>query len=71
MLLTVSWKVLAEFCVPIVEQVAVVLEKSPAFRSRVASYLFHPSCIRMLGDAGNRNTASVEMDEEQYMKNNS
>src|ERR1700689_4817831 len=49
----------------IVQQISTTLEKSPTFPGHLASHLFHPGGIGVLGDSRNRNTTRVQMDEEQ------
>jgi hypothetical protein len=49
------------------DEIPAITEKTPFVHGHVSGDLFHPSLIRMRGDAGDLDLAALKMDKEQYI----
>src|SRR5215471_4022139 len=57
----------AEFGVAIMQRVPPLVEKSPVFTRCIAGHLLHPCLIRMPGNPGQADAATLQMNEEQHV----
>src|SRR6516162_2820882 len=55
----------AELGVAIVQCVSPLLQESPGLAGSVARHLLHPCLVRMPGDSGQADTATLQVNEEQ------
>ena len=50
------------------QKIATVSKGTASLHGRIPGHLLHPLLVRMIGDAGNSNSAALEMDEEQHVE---
>ena len=52
------------------DEIPAIAKKTSFVHGHISGNLFHPSLIRMLGDAGDLDLAALKMDKEQYIISN-
>ena len=58
---------LTELRIPVVQQIAARMQKSPTFQCGVARHLLHPARFGMIRDPRDRHTAAVQVKKEQHI----